>query len=77
MTKKMTLTPKRLVEVKGMARYMDDEGYDLTEGVCGVKIFFVKLWILGCTFMGTAFLSILCRGKYGDKNRFNWNYCGE
>ena len=49
----MTLTPKRLVEVKGMARYMDAEGYDLT--VCGVKIFFVKLWILGCTFMGTAF----------------------
>jgi hypothetical protein len=55
MTKKMTLTLKRLVEVKGIARYMDDEGYDLTEGVCGGKIFFVKLWILGCTFMGTAF----------------------
>ena len=36
MTKKMTLTPKRLVEVKGMARYMDDEGYDLTEVVCEV-----------------------------------------
>ena len=30
-------------------------GFLVMFGTCGVKIFFVKLWILGCTFIGTAF----------------------
>lgn len=44
----MTLTLKRLVEVKGMARYMRKLGLLLAE-VCEEKYTLIKLWTLGCT----------------------------